>query len=89
MWLNDTKDLSGGRATFQLQAPKPTGRILTITAFVLDGDEVYVGDPGKTPWVGARRLVYQCKTGEGGKTTARTTCTFKTPAQLAIEAINK
>ena len=84
MWLNDLKDLSGGHATFQLLAPKPNGRILTITAYV-DGD---IGDAGTTPWVGARRLVYQCGAGPErgtGKTTAQTNCWFRIPAELARE----
>lgn len=63
----------------------PQGNVLTVVVFLLDGDEVYVGEPGN-PYVGVRRFVYRCTTGSGGKLGSRTACVYKTPTQIAIEA---
>ena len=62
----------------------PSGS-LRLTAFLLDNDEAFVGEPS-SPYVAEERFVYQCLSGKGrNPRTVVTTCRYKTPRQIARE----
>ena len=63
----------------------PEGNRLTVTVLLLHAEKVDVDSVR----AGVRRLIYKCTTGVGGKTNSPVLCVYKTPAQLAIDALNE